>query len=120
MRPDWLEQVRTVGVRVGTSGCDTVGKGVTVLVGIDVGVVARVAEGAGDLGSSVAVELEGTVTAAGWVAARGLDEQAASPIPINRLDSNTATAFTVIPINRECTRKLAIAGLLPAKSRKPQ
>jgi hypothetical protein len=83
-----------------------------VLVGVGaggcVGAGVRVADGIETLGRLVAVGVK--VTATGEAAASRLDEQAASPKPSHRLDANSATALTIFPISRECTRKLAILG----------
>lgn len=106
--------------------------GVSEGVGVTVGV--EVAEGVDDgrifvetaipvslsLVAKVAVTAAGDVAACWSVAACWLDEQAANPTPINRLVKKIAAAFTILPINRECTRKLVNTGNLIPGSKSPQ
>jgi hypothetical protein len=128
MRPGWLRQARAVGVRVGRTGdgvggseegvgeseggAGGTGDAVPVRVGVSVG--AGVTEGVGDWGESVTVTaiVAVVVTASDGVIFSWLDEQAASPIPINMQDASCTTAFAIFPISRECTRKLANTGNL--------
>jgi hypothetical protein len=114
MRPGWLKHARAVGVRVGGRGVGVGGIGVIVGVSESVGtadgtVVAEdVADGenTGDVAIAVAILRVAKVAATTTVdvAASWLDEQAASPIPINRLVNKIDAAFTSLPIKRECTR----------------
>ena len=112
IRPDGPVQARTVGVRVGSSGEGVGGTGEAVMVGVKAGVGVgedvRVVEVVEAFGRSVVMAVN--VTAMGDTTASWLDEQAVSPIPSHRLDANSTTTLMILPISRECTRKLAIAG----------
>ena len=86
-------------------------------VGGCVGEEVLVADGVETLARSKAVGVK--VIAVGDTVASWVDEQAASPIPSNRLDANSAATFKTFPISRECTRKMAILAKLQLYSPHP-
>jgi hypothetical protein len=105
MRPDWLEQARGVGVGTGgvRDGVGGIGEAVLIGVGIRVGAGRGVGviDGVEELGTMrpVAVVVKVPVTMMGDVTVIWLDEQAASPMLINKLDAKNTTVFTAFLIS---------------------
>jgi hypothetical protein len=108
MYPGRLQQASAVGVR--PEGCgEGVGRAsVAVSAGVKTSKGVRLADGEGTAGELVATGIGEKVAATGCRVENPLDEQAAIPRQIIRLDARSVIALPVFSIGQECTRKLKI------------